>query len=124
MSLPIAKEVTLDEVPVIDLSLMHSGDEEAWKDIAKRITSASSTVGFFYVVNHGIPEKKIEEMFDLARRFFALPESEKNKISIANSDNYRGYLPFKMMGADKSIKGNLHEGFQIHAELPDDDPDV
>ncbi|MPS28317.1 MAG: isopenicillin N synthase family oxygenase [Alcaligenaceae bacterium] len=124
MALPEFKKVFAHEVPVIDLSVLQSGDPAVYRDIAHRIAEASHTMGFFYVVNHGMPASRIDAMFEVARRFFALPLEEKMAIRLALSDKYRGYLPFKMMGADPSLKGNLHEAFQIHAELPPDHPAV
>jgi isopenicillin N synthase-like dioxygenase len=124
MSLPISRPVTAEDCPVIDLARMHSGDKADFRRIAMQITEASRNLGFFYVINHGMPPAQIDEMLALGKRFFALPLEEKMAIRLALSDNYRGYLPMKMMGADPSLKGNLHEGFQIHKELPPDDPDV
>ncbi|MGD9945368.1 MAG: isopenicillin N synthase family dioxygenase, partial [Burkholderiaceae bacterium] len=124
MTLPISRPVTAEDCPVIDLSAMHNGNAADFRRIAQQITSASQNLGFFYVINHGIPQAQIDAMLELGKRFFELPLEEKMAIRLALSDNYRGYLPMKMMGADPSLKGNLHEGFQIHRELAADDPDV
>lgn len=124
MALPVSRPVTAEDCPVIDLATMHSGDAADFRRIAQQITEASQNLGFFYIINHGIAPAQIDAMLELGKRFFALPLEEKMAIRLALSDNYRGYLPMKMMGADPSLKGNLHEGFQIHRELPADDPDV
>lgn len=124
MTLPISRPVTAEDCPVIDLATMHGGDAADFRRIAQQITEASQNLGFFYIINHGIPPAQIDAMLELGKRFFALPLEEKMAIRLALSDNYRGYLPMKLMGADPSLKGNLHEAFQIHRELPADDPDV
>jgi isopenicillin N synthase-like dioxygenase len=124
MALPSARPLSLAEVPVIDLGPMRSRLASERRRIAREIAAACRESGFFYIANHGIPTALVDEMFDAARRFFALPIDEKMEVSLLRSANYRGYLPMKMMGADPSIKGNLHEGFQIHLELGPDHPQV
>jgi isopenicillin N synthase-like dioxygenase len=37
------------------------------------------------VTNHGIPEAAIDAAVDAAKRFFALPETEKLKVRTARS---------------------------------------
>ncbi|HZU63754.1 MAG TPA: 2-oxoglutarate and iron-dependent oxygenase domain-containing protein, partial [Novosphingobium sp.] len=46
-------------------------------DIAEEIWAASADIGFFQLVNHGIPEDAIAQAFALAERFFALPQDVK-----------------------------------------------
>ncbi len=124
MALPEVKDISVTEVPVIDLSDLYSGDARRYREIATQITEACQGLGFFYVTNHGIEQAKIDRVFAVAKQFFALPVEQKMEIYLGKSPNYRGYLPFKMMGMDPSLKGNLHEAFQIHPELGPDDPDV
>lgn len=47
--------------------------------------------GFFYVVNHGISEQFMDQVFAQSRRLFSLPLSEKMKL-LRNKKN-RGYTP-------------------------------
>ncbi len=47
--------------------------------------------GFFYLVGHGISADRNNEMIEVARRFFALPENERHRMAIANSPHFRGY---------------------------------
>jgi isopenicillin N synthase-like dioxygenase len=53
--------------------------------------------GFFYVTGHGIPTTKLDEIISLARKFFASPLEEKNKIKrhdaggVEGGDGARGY---------------------------------
>lgn len=56
-------------VPVIDLGGI-STDSVQRKEIVKRVGDASEKLGFFQVVNHGIPESVMEDMKAGARRFF------------------------------------------------------
>ncbi|ERM96630.1 hypothetical protein AMTR_s00001p00272230 [Amborella trichopoda] len=47
--------------------------------ILHKIAQVCQKDGFFRVVNHGIPEGVIENMMQVSRDFFGLPESEKMK---------------------------------------------
>jgi isopenicillin N synthase-like dioxygenase len=129
--LPVAKKVPPTHVPVIDLTAMHSGDAAARRALADEIAQACVDLGFFYIVNHGIPSADIDAMFAAAVQFFALPQSERMALAISKATHYRGYIPLQQMaqkptfaGSKDELKGNLYEAFQIHAELPPDDPDV
>ena len=56
-------------IPVIDLEGI-SKDSVQRKEIVRRVGDASEKLGFFQVVNHGIPVSVLEDMKDGARRFF------------------------------------------------------
>jgi len=62
-------------VPVIDMS--KGSDEE----IAEELWNAATTVGFFSVVNHGIPQEAIDQAFQVSKEFFSLPQEEKEAAS-------------------------------------------
>jgi isopenicillin N synthase-like dioxygenase len=129
--LPVAKKVPPTHVPVIDLTAMRSKDPAARRALASEIAQACVDLGFFYIVNHGIPEPSVDAMFAAAERFFALPQADRTALEISKETHYRGYVPLKLMAqkptfsaSQDELKGNLYEAFQIHAELPPDDPDV
>ncbi|WVZ13798.1 hypothetical protein V8G54_011364 [Vigna mungo] len=47
--------------------------------------------GFFYVVNHGISQEFMDEVFAQSKKFFSLPLEEKMKI--LRNEKHRGYTP-------------------------------
>ena len=59
-------------VPVVDL---------AAPGAAEALWAAASTVGFFTVVNHGLPPALLEGMFARSERFFAQPQAVKETSS-------------------------------------------
>lgn len=63
-----AAKATEGEAPIIDL---------LQPDCADAIWNAASQVGFFTVINHGIPESDIKAAFDASRTFFDLPRDVK-----------------------------------------------
>ncbi|CAI9097895.1 OLC1v1034411C1 [Oldenlandia corymbosa var. corymbosa] len=63
-------------LPIIDVAELQ-GPRRA--EALKALSSACENYGFFQVVNHGVPVEAISNMMDAAKRFFALPTSEKEK---------------------------------------------
>lgn len=47
--------------------------------------------GFCYLAGHGVPAELDSAVMRAAREFFALPESERRELAIANSPHFRGY---------------------------------
>jgi isopenicillin N synthase-like dioxygenase len=64
--------------------------------------------GFFYVVNHGISEEFMDEVFAQSKRFFTLPMKEKMKI--LRNEKHRGYTPVldELLDPENQIHGILH----------------
>jgi isopenicillin N synthase-like dioxygenase len=112
------------EIPIIDVSGLLAADEAARLACGCKIGRACRDVGFFYVVNHGIAQPRIDEVFAVARRFFALPEAEKMAVALARSPFMRGYFPLEGEILDPALGGDWKEGFDMALDLPLDDPDV
>jgi len=55
-------------VPCIDLSNFEARKAE----IADQLWQASTDIGFFQLVNHGVPQEQIDQAFVMTERFFAL----------------------------------------------------
>jgi isopenicillin N synthase-like dioxygenase len=122
--LPIAKDISFAEVPLIDLASLASGGKEDRQSVATLIAKACKEVGFLYVKNHGVNVAMTSGMLELARTFFDLPMDQKMEVAITKNPNFRGYLPVFTKGTDPNIRENLQEAFQIYYDLPPDDPDV
>ena len=76
------------DFPIIDISGID--DVKKQSAIAQSITEASKIWGFLLLKNHPIPTGDIDEIFDLARRFFVdLPDDEKIHWPI--NSRYVGY---------------------------------
>lgn len=80
---------SLRELPVIDLSL--ADDPATAPGLHADLLWASREVGFFYLVGHGIDRARMDEIFDVARRLFALPEADKRSVEMTRSPAFRGY---------------------------------
>lgn len=57
------------------------------------LLSAAENEGFFYLVNHGVPQHEIDAAFELSRRFFAAPDDVKRQTrgDTSNAHYVLGY---------------------------------
>lgn len=113
---------TQHDIPIIDFSGVRASDPPSMRRVAAEIHDACTTLGFFYIANHGVPDAVIERAADAARNFFAFPVETKRQVS-ANA-NHRGFHAqgdALMYGAKKP---DYKEFYSIGLELPDDDPSV
>ena len=101
-----------DGLPIIDISsfLDSNSSVSDRKTTAQAINAACVNYGFFYLTGHGIPTAKLDEIIDLARRFFALPLDKKNQIKRFDAggpeggDSARGY-----QGLGENVTGGLQD---------------
>lgn len=70
-------------IPQIDMS--HFAQRKI--EIAEALWEASTDIGFFQLVNHGIPEEQIDEAFNLTEQFFALPQEVKSQYPLQPGTN-------------------------------------
>ncbi|ODN83498.1 hypothetical protein L202_01632 [Cryptococcus amylolentus CBS 6039] len=80
------------DLPTIDLAKFN--DPEGRKELAQTLLEAIRTKGFFYVINFGIPQEKVDRQFALGSKFYDLPLEEKSKYTpdLENGE-YNGYRP-------------------------------
>jgi isopenicillin N synthase-like dioxygenase len=77
-------------IPLLDLSRFEAGAVDR-AEFLDQLRSAAHDVGFFYLTGHGIESRLLEALLDSSRRFFALPQTEKQSIEMVNSPHFRGY---------------------------------
>jgi isopenicillin N synthase-like dioxygenase len=117
-------QAAFTEIPLIDISALFGADPAARLACGREIGRACRDVGFFYIVNHGIAHARIDEVFAVAQRFFALPGAEKMTIALARSPFMRGYFPIEGEVLDPALGGDYKEGFDMALDLPLDHPAV
>jgi isopenicillin N synthase-like dioxygenase len=112
-------------IPVIDLEPYLAGRPGAAAATAVELGRALRDVGFFVVVNHGIAQTLIDEVFGEARRFHAQPMDAK--LALRMNEHNNGYM---MLGryavwtsdVNANDKPDLNEAFFIKRERGPDDP--
>ncbi|OIW15965.1 hypothetical protein TanjilG_04500 [Lupinus angustifolius] len=79
--------------------------------------------GFFYVVNHGISQEFMDEVFAQSKKFFSLPQKEKMKL--LRNEKHRGYTPVldELLDPENQVHGDYKEGYYIGVEVSEDDPE-
>ena len=116
-------------MPVIDISALMSpsGDDigpdlpERKRCVAAHIRSACRDVGFFYVVEHGLPPCVEAELEECAKEFFARPLDEKRSIRMAlGGPAWRGF--FAVGEELTSGLPDQKEGLYLGTELPESHP--
>ncbi|MCP3711297.1 isopenicillin N synthase family oxygenase [Paraburkholderia sp. CNPSo 3274] len=79
----LGSETHAREVRIIDLADF----EERRAPIADELWAAATDVGFFQLVNHGIDLEQVRGAFEMAQRFFALPERVKAQYPLQKAQN-------------------------------------
>lgn len=61
--------------------------------------------GFFYVIDHGISQEFMDEVFAQSKKFFDLPIDDKMKL--LRNEKHRGYTPIldETLDPDHQING-------------------
>ena len=114
-------------IPVLDLGPFLAGAPGAHATTAAALRDALEHVGFFFIVNHGVPWPLVQEIFAEARRFHALPLEEK--LPLKMSKHNTGYVAVGGGVSNASRiatarKPNLNAAFFMKRDRPPDHPDV
>jgi isopenicillin N synthase-like dioxygenase len=114
----------MERVPIVDLEPLRDGTPAGLARVASEIGAAARDIGFFAVVNHGVPDAAVAELFDAARAFFALPVAVKCETPIEASPHYLGYARLELEKLDPSRPGDAKESFNMGRERAADDPEL
>ena len=117
-----SKTIEVDKIPVIDVSKLRSGTPETAHAVALEIRQAAEEVGFFYILNHGIPEAVIKQAYYVAKEFFNLPKELKDSVKI--NTNHHGYLSVGEAKMAEAERVDLKESFVWGLDLPDEHSSV
>ncbi|TFK74880.1 Clavaminate synthase-like protein [Pluteus cervinus] len=110
-------------LPIIDIAPFLSDkpeDQEARRLTANAVHLACRDYGFFYLnLSSYVDSAEPEYLTTLGRRFFSLPQEEKDRIRLANEDHARGYARLKENVTNG--KADNHEGIDFYrpVEKPD-----
>ncbi|KAI0732029.1 thymine dioxygenase [Fomitopsis betulina] len=104
-------------IPVISLAPFIDGSNKP--AVADAMLDSFKTIGFVYLVDHGLPKDKIAGMFEWSKRFFALPmESKMLAPHPPSGTHHRGYSP---PGKEKVVQHIYDEKelAKVRAKAPD-----
>ena len=114
-------------IPVVDLGPYLGGEPGAMERTAAELRFALTSIGFYFIINHGIPAAQSRGVFEQAARFHDLPLERKMEIRIDKHNV--GYLPMRgdtlrTSTVQTVTRPNLNEALFVARDLPDDHPDV
>ncbi|KAG1140479.1 hypothetical protein G6F37_006673 [Rhizopus arrhizus] len=101
--------MAVESIPIVDFSNFKTNPEKVAQDVA----DACKSIGFFYMINHDIPQNDIEKAFALSKEYFDLPIEEKRK-DLIHEDNH-GYSEIYSERLDPKVQrqGDHKEGFNF-----------
>lgn len=80
------------KIPIVDFAQWTNGSQDQRKTIAKEFLGACQTVGFVYIINHGVPSIKIQEAFAVSKKLFDLSDDQKKMAPHPpGGAHHRGY---------------------------------
>jgi hypothetical protein len=123
------------EIPIVSLAALFpahadaDGESESAppppevvSELAQRLRGICHDIGFFVVVDHGIPQELTAQVFDLMKRFFALPDDVKATIDKNLSRHFRGWEP---VGTERTNgRVDVREQIDVWTEREALDPNV
>ncbi len=123
----ILQQAEADGFPVLDLGQYLRDAPGARERLAEDLRDALETVGFLVVVNHGVLQAMIDDIFAQAARLHALPMDRKQAMRMG--DGSVGYLAaatyaIKTSEINAGRKPDLNEAFFIDRDRDPDDPAV
>ncbi|MET4060336.1 isopenicillin N synthase-like dioxygenase [Arthrobacter sp. UYP6] len=78
-------------IPVLDLSTARGADGSFTSEFIEQLRDATHRIGFFQLVGYGPGEAKVDDLFDVTKRFFDLPLEERLELDNRKSPHFRGY---------------------------------
>ena len=105
------------EIPILDMTPMINGEDI--HELAVELKLACKKMGFFYALNHGVPESVIANAFAASRRFFE--QSVEWRMKVHKDRFHRGYLPLgttKYPGKAADLKDSFDTLYEEGKDKP------
>ena len=109
-------------IPIVDLSLFNTGNDQNKHQFVVELGKAFEDVGFVSVKNHGVSQPLIDNYYAAIKRFFEQPTELKRKYEIAGLAGQRGYTSFGKEQAKGYDTPDLKEFWQMGQTVEDGDP--
>jgi isopenicillin N synthase-like dioxygenase len=107
-------------LPIIDMATYRAGAPEAKARLVQDIAAVSRELGFFYLVNHGVPDGLLADQLAWGRRFFEQSLEAKMAVDLRLSPVRRGYEPMALQTLQAGMAPDQKEGFGLGRELGPD----
>ncbi|KAL7320944.1 hypothetical protein PS15m_000775 [Mucor circinelloides] len=101
--------MVVETIPIVDFAEFKTNP----KKVAQDVFDACKSIGFFYMINHEIPEQDIDKAFALSKQFFDLPREEKEKYMIDEENHGYSSLYSETLDPEHQRQGDHKEGFNF-----------
>lgn len=115
-------EILHDTIPSLDLTDFTSGDSIQKNKFVQELGEAYNTIGFVAIRNHFLTDELSARLYDTIKKFYALPDSVKQKYEISGLAGQRGYIGKGKEHAKGRNTGDLKEFYHVGQEVLDNDP--
>lgn len=109
-------------IPLIDMRGVRENDRSSLDRAGEAIRRACVDVGFFYIINHGMPQAVIDQAIQTSRDFFALPLERKSQVAV--NRRHRGFHRIGGAVMYQATRPDEKEFFSLGLDLPENDPCV
>ncbi|KAG6917877.1 hypothetical protein DXG01_000647 [Tephrocybe rancida] len=118
-----ATAVDFADLAIIDLAKYATPEGKA--ELVQDVRNAMSTVGFFYVINHGYTQEqrltlisKTRRIFDIAEIPFTVSDQEKQKYvgKMKETGSYQGYKLRQYWHVDAGVRDQI-EQYNMHTDV-------
>ncbi len=115
-------DILYDQVPSLDLADFTGGDPIKREKFVADLGTAYKDIGFVAIRNHYLTDDLSARLYDVIKRFFALPDSAKQRYEIEGLAGQRGYIGKGKEHAKGRNTGDLKEFYHVGQEVLDGDP--
>ena len=115
-------DILYDQVPSLDLADFTGGDPIKREKFVADLGAAYNNIGFVAIRNHYLTDDLSARLYDVIKRFFALPDSAKQRYEIEGLAGQRGYIGKGKEHAKGRNTGDLKEFYHVGQEVLDGDP--
>jgi isopenicillin N synthase-like dioxygenase len=115
-------DILYDQVPSLDLADFTGGDAIKREKFVADLGTAYKDIGFVAIRNHYLTDDLSARLYDVIKRFFALPDSAKQRYEIEGLAGQRGYIGKGKEHAKGRNTGDLKEFYHVGQEVLDGDP--
>ena len=114
-----------EDIPILDAGPYLAGAPGAREALAENIRFIQETIGFYVIINHGVPRALMDNAYANLERFFALSDEEKLKLKFGEKSV--GYVAAKSTvyvtsKINENTKQDLNETLVTALERPADHP--
>jgi isopenicillin N synthase-like dioxygenase len=115
-------ELLYDTIPSLDLADFTSGDIQKKNRFVQELGEAYNNIGFVAIRNHYLTDELSARLYQTIKKFYALPDTVKQKYEISGLAGQRGYIGKGKEHAKGRNTGDLKEFYHVGQEVLDNDP--